>query len=120
MQQLKFVKKEKNPLLSRQEIEFEIDGAKITPSKKELRQNISSLCDSKEEMVVISSMKQHYGSGKVTGSAFVYDSKEALERIENKYLINRQLGIKGRPKEEAKKEEAPKEEKGSKKEKKKE
>lgn len=100
--------KQKNPLLSREEISFEIKDAKKTPSKKELREKIAALSNAKTELVIIDKIKHEFGSECVNGSAKIYENEKALRRTEHEFRINRNLGIKKSGKTGEKKEEEPK------------
>ncbi len=115
---MKIVKKKDNPLLQREEIEFEIETQK-TPSLKELRKEIASKNGSKKELVAIRSVKQLYGAHKAVGYAKIYNSEEMFKKVELEYVIARNTGKKNVKKEEAAgKESSPvKEEKAKEKEK---
>ncbi len=97
--------KQKNPLLHREEILFEIKEAKTVPPRKELRRKIAALCNAKEDVVIVGKINQKFGLHYITGSANIYDSKEKMERIERDYLINKNLGIKKKKEEKVEEEE---------------
>lgn len=87
--ELKIVKEEENKVLERKEINFKIDGAKATPSRKEIKKRLAALKNSKEELVSIDSIKQAYGEHKAQGKAFIYKNLERLNKIEPTYLKHR-------------------------------
>ncbi|MCD6434329.1 MAG: 30S ribosomal protein S24e [Candidatus Diapherotrites archaeon] len=105
---LKIVERKKNPLLYREDIIAEVE-AETTPSRKELREKLAATLASKAELVIIKKIKQEFGQHKATVLAKHYESQDLLEKIEPKYIINRNLGIKetkkGKKKEEVKEQE---------------
>ena len=88
--ELRILKEKDNRVLGRKELAFEVENARTTPSRKELRKRIAALKNSKEELVSVYAAKQCYGQHLVKGTAFVYKDIERLERIEPKYLIERE------------------------------
>ena len=111
---------EKNPMLERTEIEFTVENAEKTPSRKELREKIASLANSKPENLIIDSISHNFGTMQVLGKARVYESREALERIELPKQKRKNFPEKFQKKEEkAAEAEAGKEAAGAKKEEKK-
>lgn len=100
------VSKQKNRLLHREEIEFEINKAKTTPSRKELREQIAAICNADSELVIVDDIKHSFGTDYVSGKSRIYESKEDLSRIELAYKVKRHAKKK---KEDAKPEEKAKE-----------
>jgi small subunit ribosomal protein S24e len=109
-------KREKNPLMHREEIEFEVTDTKNTPSRKEVIAKIAALTNAKPNTVTITKIESTYGSMSAHGQAKVYEDPAFMKTVESEYLAKR--GIKEKkeekeapkpPKEEGK--EAPKEEK---------
>lgn len=83
------VSKQKNRLLHREEIEFEINKAKTTPSRKELREQIAAMCNADSELVIIDDIKHAFGTDYVSGKSRIYESKEDLSKIELAYKVKR-------------------------------
>lgn len=115
------IKKDENPLLKRSEVRFEVDHeGGPTPKRLDVRKELAGQLGVPEDMVVIEKFATMYGRQVASGIARAYDSKERLEELEPKYLLER-----GLPKEEKaeekppekppEKEEKPKEEKPPKK-----
>ncbi|MFH1752373.1 MAG: 30S ribosomal protein S24e [archaeon] len=98
---LEIINKEKNDLLGRAEIKFEVKADK-TPSRKELKKKIAALTNSKEELIIVDKIKQEFGFHKTTGLAKIYVNRIELEKTEPKYLLNRNEGKKEEKKEEVK------------------
>lgn len=58
-------------------------------SKDELRGKLSELYKSKKDQVSVFGLRTHYGGGKTTGFALIYDSTEALKKFEPRYRLVR-------------------------------
>lgn len=74
--------KEKNPSLHRTEIEFLVENAEKTPSRKELRDKIAALVDAKPELLIVDSLNHEFGTMRVLGTAKLYEKQEILNRVE--------------------------------------
>ena len=98
---LEIMKRKKNGLLKREELEFKVEECKVTPSKAEIRKKIAALNDTKENFVVVEGVKNKFGSKDFTGKANVYGNEEDMRKIELKYKIWRNFGGGKKKKEEA-------------------
>jgi len=87
---LKIKNEKEDKVFDRLEIDFVIEDARTTPSRKELKQRISALKNSKEELVSIDFVKQSFGEHIAKGKAFIYSNKERLKRIEPEFLAKRE------------------------------
>jgi ribosomal protein S24E len=58
-------------------------------SKDELRTKLGELYKAKKEDVSVFGFKTHFGGGKSTGFALVYDSAEAMKKFEPRYRLVR-------------------------------
>ena len=96
---LKILNKKENPLLHREDIDFEVNNAKTTPSIKDLREQIAASSGSKKELVVVRVANPLYGKHKVSGNAKIYENPEIMKRIEQEYVIARNEGTKKKAKE---------------------
>jgi len=105
--ELKIIEKDENPLLKRTEVRFEADhSGGPTPKRLDVRKQLAGELGVPEDMVVIEKLATMHGRQVASGIARAYDSKERLEELEPKYLLER-----GKPKEEKEGEEKkPKEE----------
>ena len=81
--------KKENALLSRTELLFEVEGAKIPPVRKELREKIAALENTKLELVIVSKIGHGFGSNKISGTAHIYASVEDLKKAELPHMIAR-------------------------------
>ena len=118
--ELEITGKKENKTLQRQEVEFGIKNAKITPSRKELRPKIAAMLGAKETLTVIESINHTFGTNEGKIKVHVYENEKAMKKIEPAYLIERDAGKKKKKGEEEKaeksKEEKPEEKKEEKKE----
>ncbi|MEK6942294.1 MAG: hypothetical protein AABW85_05545 [archaeon] len=96
--------KEKNRFLKMDEIKFEVAGMQSMPKRKEIREKLAALTNSKEEMVIVKSIRHKFGSHVLSGTARIYDSKQSMEKTEPKYMLERNFG-KAEKKEQPKQEE---------------
>jgi small subunit ribosomal protein S24e len=58
-------------------------------SKDELRGKLAELYKAKKEDVSVFGFKTHFGGGKSTGFALIYDSNEAMKKFEPRYRLVR-------------------------------
>ena len=84
--------REKNDLFSREEVSFEVTDAKVTPSKKELREKISALTNANPEAVIIGRVVTVFGSTAVSGTAKIYKDAAAMKKAEPRFLLERNFG----------------------------
>lgn len=113
---LEIVSEKDNPLLKRKEVEVKILQEASTPSRESLKKQVSRDMKVPEERIAIYHIRQPFGRKESIAEVRVYTTKEDLERVEQKYTLER-----GKPKpkgeeaaapaEEKKQEGAPKEEK---------
>lgn len=79
-----------NRLLQRKQMVLDvIHPARPNVSKSELQEKLGELYKSPKEHVFVFGMRTHYGGGRSTGFALIYDSKEALEKFEPTYRLVR-------------------------------
>lgn len=65
-------------------------------SKAELSEKLGSLYKAQKEQVQVFGLRTHFGGGKTTGFALIYDSPEALKKFEPKYRLIR-VGLATKP-----------------------
>ncbi|KAF7726247.1 ribosomal 40S subunit protein S24B [Apophysomyces ossiformis] len=58
-------------------------------SKDELRDKLAKMYKANKEVVSVFGFKTHFGGGKTTGFALIYDSVESLKKFEPKYRLAR-------------------------------
>jgi small subunit ribosomal protein S24e len=122
MMKIEISEKVENPLLQRTEIKFKVDHSSgPTPKRLEVRAQLAGQLGVPEEVVIIDKVASMYGRQAASGIARVYSSRQGLEELEPKYLLQRGLPKeakeKEKPVEKPKAEEKPKEPKEKPKEK---
>ncbi|MBT4334398.1 hypothetical protein HOD61_01125 [archaeon] len=79
---MKKINEKKSPMLSRIELELEIvHNEKKTPSRAELVAEIAKEFKKEKNTIYVDHIYTSYGKGKSKIIAYIYDSKEALEKI---------------------------------------
>jgi small subunit ribosomal protein S24e len=113
--QLKITEKREEELLSRTAIKLHIIFDKATPSKEELKKAIASELKADENLVVVKDIYTEFGNSEADVNAYVYTSKEEMQKIEPKPKKKAKPGTKTSKSEsdsvQAKKEEKPAEKK---------
>lgn len=99
-----------NPLLQRKEVKVVAIFEASTPSREELKKEVCKKFNFPEETTVIRKIFQEKGIKRAIVFINVYDSKEALQKIEPQYILERKKK-KAEKKEEAKKQEEKEEKK---------
>ena len=107
---LKIVSKEKNPLIKRTEVTFNIEHAQTggTPSRAEVRTQLATQLKTKLELVYVKNIETKTGTMLAIGEANAYDSVEQAKLVEPKHIIARNA-VPEKPEEPAAPEEAQEE-----------
>lgn len=106
----RIIKKVNNPLLRRTEIYFEIDHPRgPTPRRMEARKLLADKLKVPEDLVLIEKLATPHGRHVAAGIARVYNSRERLEELEPKYLLEREARKEKTKKEGEEKSESPEE-----------
>ncbi|MEN6610389.1 MAG: 30S ribosomal protein S24e [Methanoregulaceae archaeon] len=87
----------RNELLARREVEFTLRFEGATPSRMQIIGKLCALLNTKENQIVVGNLKTEFGKTEVRGSARIYDSEEARNRVERPHLMARGMP---KPKEE--------------------
>lgn len=98
---IEITERRRNPIMGREELEFEVSESKATPSRKDLAEMLASKTGKEQSLVVVKKISSEYGSMRVLGKASVYDTKRQLGLAESEYMRLRQIGQK-KPKKEKK------------------
>lgn len=88
---MEITSKKEAPLLSRLEIGAEIGFESSTPSNKDVLKEIGSKLKVEESLIRIKSIYTNFGRKKAKVSAYIYSSKENMEKIEGKPRKQRRL-----------------------------
>ncbi len=102
---LEIIDKKSEPLLNRENITANAEFDTITPSRKEIRNNLSAILGVKEEVISVNKIKNIYGKKKAIINAHKYSNTEDLKRIELNKFVRLCTGEGKKKKGEAKKEE---------------
>ncbi|KAG0757303.1 hypothetical protein G6F26_006945 [Rhizopus arrhizus] len=79
-----------NRLLQRKQMVVDvIHPGLANVSKDELRVKIAKMYKAEKEVVSVFGFKTHFGGGKTTGFALIYDNLEALKKFEPRYRLVR-------------------------------
>ncbi|ORE10417.1 hypothetical protein BCV72DRAFT_301808 [Rhizopus microsporus var. microsporus] len=79
-----------NRLLQRKQMVVDvIHPGLANVSKDELRAKIAKMYKAEKEVVSVFGFKTHFGGGKTTGFALIYDNLEALKKFEPRYRLVR-------------------------------
>ncbi|MDR2623969.1 MAG: 30S ribosomal protein S24e [Methanobrevibacter sp.] len=88
--EINVIQKKENKVLNRVEVRFDcVYTGEATPKILDVKSKLMVVLDTKKELIVIDSLQPNYGEAKATGYAKVYDSKEDLESIEPKNIIEK-------------------------------
>lgn len=104
---LKVTAQDYNPLLKRKEVTFEVEHApkEGTPTRAELRKNLSENLKANVDLIFIKRAVTKKGSMLTVGEANVYDTQEQVRIVEADHIITRNVPPPPKQQEEA---EAPK------------
>ncbi|KAI0153173.1 putative 40S ribosomal protein S24 [Xylariaceae sp. FL1272] len=76
----------RNPLLGRKQMVVDIlHPQSPNISKDDLRDKLAGMYKATKDQVSVFGLRTHFGGGKTTGFALIYDSPEALKRFEPLY-----------------------------------
>ncbi len=107
---VEIIEKTENPLFKRTEVRFKADHAgEPTPKRLDARAQLAAQLGVAEELIVIEKLASTHGRQVASGIARVYSSREQLEGLEPKFLLERDMPKEAKAK--AKPEEKPKVEK---------
>ncbi|KAF8415118.1 ribosomal protein L23/L15e core domain-containing protein [Tirmania nivea] len=80
----------RNPLLARKQMVVDIlHPNRPNISKDDLRKKLAETYKVEKNTVSVFGMRTHYGGGKTTGFALIYDTHEALKKFEPHYRLVR-------------------------------
>jgi small subunit ribosomal protein S24e len=121
---VEIIEKTENQLFKRTEVKFKADHAgEPTPKRLDVRAQLANQLGVAAELIVIEKLASTHGRQMASGIARAYSSREQLEGLEPKFLLQRGMPKEAKPepekppekaekpKEEMKKPEKPKEEK---------
>lgn len=86
---INILKEENKPLLSRVEINAEIEFEGATPSKDEVKKEISKLKKQNEELIIVKHIYTKFGLNKSNSLIYIYENKKEMEKIEHKPKVKK-------------------------------
>ena len=110
---VEIIEKTENPLFKRTEIKFKADHAgEPTPKRLDVRAQLANQLGVAAELIVIEKLASTHGRQMASGIARAYSSREQLEGLEPKFLLQRDMPKEAKPEPEKppEKVEKPKEE----------
>ncbi len=110
---VEIIEKTENPLFKRTEVKFKADHAGgPTPKRLDVRAQLATQLGVAEELIVIEKLASTHGHQIASGIARAYSSREQLEGLESKFLLQRGMPKEAKPEAEKlpEKAEKPKEE----------
>jgi small subunit ribosomal protein S24e len=88
--EIKIVEDHPNPLLKRREYRFEIaHPTAATPSREDVRGELSKLIRAPKDRVIIERMAARYGTATTLGDALVYETADAAKSITREHILIR-------------------------------
>ncbi|RMD39163.1 hypothetical protein DV735_g5967, partial [Chaetothyriales sp. CBS 134920] len=79
-----------NRLLSRKQMVIDVlHPNRANVSKDDLRAQLAEAYKSNKDQINVFGLRTHYGGGKTTGFALIYDSVEAMKKFEPRYRLVR-------------------------------
>lgn len=103
--EVKVISKERNPLLKRMELHFQVDHTEAggTPPRLEIRKAVAAALKTDVNFVFVKELKTKTGTHIAVGKANVYESADQARLVEPEYVVTRNVPPE-KPAEEAKQE----------------
>ena len=90
---MEILNKTYNQLLSRVEVQFDLSFPAATPSLADVKKLVAEKMKTAEELVVVQKIATQFGLRKAKVSAYIYDSKEAHDKIEPKPKVKKEAVV---------------------------
>ena len=88
--EIKILDDRANPLLKRHEVAFEVAHATAaTPSRDQVRTELSKLVKAPKDRVIIERMHARFGTAVTRGEALVYESADSAKATEREHILVR-------------------------------
>ncbi|MFB0500119.1 MAG: 30S ribosomal protein S24e [Candidatus Hadarchaeaceae archaeon] len=108
---VEIIEKTENQLFKRTEVKFKADHAgEPTPKRLDVRAQLASQLGVAAELIVIEKLASTHGRQMASGIARAYSSREQLEGLEPKFLLQRGMPKEAKPEKPPEKAEKPKKE----------
>lgn len=86
---MKVVNEFENKLLGRREVTVSMQSDGVTASRSKVKAELVKKLKAKEDLLVVNSIKPHFGSKEAMISAYLYDKKEQLEKLTPEHIVKR-------------------------------
>ena len=86
---IEILEEEKNSLLHRTDVTFEVTHDDASPSRLSVRDSLAAKLDQDSDQVVVHELDTKFGMRKTVGYAKVYESAEDATGIEHDYMLER-------------------------------
>lgn len=73
--------KTKKPLVERTELEVKFSGFEKTPSYVQIKEEVSKLTGTKQELILPQRVHQEFGMHEATVLIYIYDSDESMKKF---------------------------------------
>ncbi|MGM0371508.1 MAG: 30S ribosomal protein S24e [Halobacteriota archaeon] len=91
---IEILDEEKNSLLHRTDVTFEVTHDDASPSRLSVRDSLAATLDQDSDQVVVHKLDTKFGMRKTVGYAKVYDSPEDAAEIEAEHMLERnKIGV---------------------------
>lgn len=86
---VKIIEDNKNVLLNRRELNFEVTFEGPTPARMDVKNKMAALLNVPLELVVVQRMKNEFGRQKLSGYAKIYEDAARMKQIEEDHILER-------------------------------
>ena len=87
--EIEIISRKHNQLLSRTEVQVNLPYPAATPSMPDVKKTVAHLTKSAEDVIIVKKIANRYGEKSALVTAYVYDSKEAMDKIEPKPKVKK-------------------------------
>jgi VCBS repeat-containing protein len=86
---MKIVKEFENKLLKRKEVELTTEVEGTTLSRSDAKKQAVKALKADEKLVVVHSIKSHFGTRTVTVKVYVYEDEAILKKLTSSHILKR-------------------------------
>jgi small subunit ribosomal protein S24e len=86
---IEIVEQEKNPMLHRTDVRFELAHEDATPSRLSVRDSLAAKLNKDSKEVVVHKLDTKFGMRKTVGNARVYEDPDYAQEIEQDHMLER-------------------------------
>jgi len=86
---LKIISKEEQPLLDRNYYDIELEFEKVTSTREEIINEFTKIEKTEKEKIIVDKINTFFGKKMASARIYVYNTKEALNKLTPNFLIKR-------------------------------